>query len=166
MFKREAIINLIYLLAPILLAVIIALLLPLRFNRQSLIENSPNTSTDSIASSNINERATEPAFKGMELYSWKNENDEWCFALMYGTNRDKSYDEITSKENTIVGIPNLKEKLKLLALGEQLFWFNSLRNPPADAKYKLAYPPEIVIKDIKNYCDDLNIKMHDGSINR
>ena len=61
------------------------------------------------------------AMKGYELYSWKVKG-RWHYAVLVGTNRAKSYDEITAKENERIGIVALEAELKKLPRGEELFW--------------------------------------------
>ena len=75
------------------------------------------------------ERAAQPAFKGMELYSWKPAGKGWCFSLLPGTNREKSLGEITDPEQAIEGVEPLKRKLAALAKGESVFWRNLSPEP-------------------------------------
>ena len=70
------------------------------------------------------DRAEKPAFKGMELYSWKPEGKDWHFSLLVGTNRLKPAEEIKKPENTVVGTEELKKRLAKLAKGESVFWRN------------------------------------------
>ena len=51
-----------------------------------------------------------PAMKGYELYSWR-QNGDWRFSLVEGTNRRKSYEEITSDKITLKGSSGLKAQL-------------------------------------------------------
>jgi hypothetical protein len=66
-------------------------------------------------------REAKPRFKGVELYSWKDEGD-WVFVLLDGTNRDKTAEEVKSARNKIKGADALKEAIALLAEGEQVSW--------------------------------------------
>jgi hypothetical protein len=68
-------------------------------------------------------RATRPAFKGVELYSWKDCTPcEWQFALLPGTNRLKTGSEIKNPARVIRGVPGLRQHLSRLAEGETVFW--------------------------------------------
>jgi hypothetical protein len=95
------------------------------------------------------ERASKPAFKGMELYSWKPAGGNWYFSLLHGTNRQKDVSEITKPEVTILGIDNLKQRLAKLAEGESVSWSNMANEP---------VPPE-VIDDLDHFCRGLGIKL-------
>ncbi|MFN8613666.1 MAG: hypothetical protein U0931_39390 [Vulcanimicrobiota bacterium] len=80
------------------------------------------------------ERASKPSFKGMELYSWQ-ENGVWRYALLVGTNRNKSWPEVAAAG---VDESTLREHLARLAVGEMIFWqgsgFSGKLTPPARAK--------------------------------
>jgi hypothetical protein len=95
------------------------------------------------------ERAEEPAFKGMELYSWKPGGKDWHFSLLVGTNRQKPISEITKPEDTIVGVEALKEKLSLLAREEKVFWSNMAEDPV----------PQKTVEDLIKFCEGLDIKL-------
>ena len=74
-------------------------------------------------------RSTRPAFKGVELYSWKDcASCEWQFALLPGTNRLKTLTEIKEPTRVIRGVSELKQHLSRLPEGEQVGW-NSRRLP-------------------------------------
>ena len=59
--------------------------------------------------------------KGYELFSWK-ENGHWHYSLLPGTNREKTYEEITSKTTVIVGTSNFESELKRLPKGAEVLW--------------------------------------------
>lgn len=59
--------------------------------------------------------------KGYELYSWKVKG-KWHYSLLSGTNRVKSFDEITTNRTIRVGDAALKSELKNLPKGEEVFW--------------------------------------------
>jgi hypothetical protein len=95
------------------------------------------------------ERAAKPAFKGMELYSWKPDAKDWHFSLLLGTNRLKSDAEIKMPENTIVGLEELKKRIAKLAEGESVFWRNlSKENVPDE-----------MAKDLKKFCDGKKVNL-------
>lgn len=77
-----------------------------------------------IAPARADERSAQRTFKGVELYSWKNSNGDWLFALLPGTNRLKTETEVKKKDNWIAGADELDKRLGRLAEGEQVFWFH------------------------------------------
>lgn len=77
------------------------------------------------------ERAAQPGFKGMELYSWSGP-DGWRYALLPGTNRDKSWQEVQA---VALDEARLRAALARLAVGETVSWYKSRPVGP------LAYPP-------------------------
>jgi len=102
------------------------------------------------------------AMKGYELYSWRVKG-RWHYAVMAGTNRAKSYDEITAKENERIGIAALEAELKKLPRGESLFWRSAAHSgvikPRAKGSPILELPSRQRIKRIKAYCDKLGIRL-------
>ncbi len=96
------------------------------------------------------QRVDKPAFKGMELYSWKPAAKDWHFCLLVGTNRLKSISEITAPETTIVGVDKLKQKLSRLAKGEQVFWKNMAKEPV----------PRSIKRELKKYSEIVGIHLH------
>jgi hypothetical protein len=67
-------------------------------------------------------REAQPRFKGVELYSWKDKDGDWVFALLDGTNRNKSEKEIKGTKDLIKGLKDLNKALSRLAEGEQVSW--------------------------------------------
>jgi hypothetical protein len=68
------------------------------------------------------QREAKPRFKGVELYSWKDKGGDWVFALLDGTNRDKSEEAVKGTKDLIKGVPDLKKAFSRLAEGEQVIW--------------------------------------------
>lgn len=99
------------------------------------------------------------SMKGYELYSWQ-VGDNWYFTLITGTNRIKTYEEITSDENiesdwvkiTVKGVNSIKEILSRLPKNEWVSWSNS-RLP------QFTLPNEEMVEDIKNYCEKAGLKL-------
>ena len=68
-------------------------------------------------------RALRPAFKGVELYSWREcSSCAWHFALLPGTNRLKTLAEIKEPTRAILGVTQLRQHLLRLPRGEKVFW--------------------------------------------
>ncbi len=71
------------------------------------------------------------SMKGYELYSWS-QDGRWHFALMTGTNRNKTLEEVISSEDIVseagevrihvVGVNAAKAALGKLRTGEEVFW--------------------------------------------
>jgi hypothetical protein len=103
------------------------------------------------------------AMKGYELYSWRVQG-RWHYAVLAGTNRAKSYEEITSPDNERIGIAALEAELKKLPRGAELFWRSAAHakvvKPRAKGSPILELPSRKRIKRIKAYGDRLGIKLN------
>jgi len=99
------------------------------------------------------------SFKGYELYSWEEEG-QWHFTLITGTNRIKTIEEITSKEDFIsetgwvkiqvVGADAIKDVLSRLLEGESVFWCDELHIGQS-TETDLQLPPEQIADAIEEY---------------
>lgn len=89
--------------------------------------------------------------KGYELYSWQMQGD-WYFALVPGTNRLKTYDEISSVEVRLQGVEALESELDKVPGGQQVFWL-------ADRVPNMAMPPAEIIDEIRAYCTERGIQL-------
>ena len=102
------------------------------------------------------------AMKGYELYSWKAKG-RWHYAVLVGTNRAKSYDEITTQANERIGIAALTSELEKLPRGETLFWRSAahpgVTKPRANGSPILELPSRHRIKHIKAICERLGIRL-------
>lgn len=70
-------------------------------------------------------RSDRPAFKGVELYSWVQQG-VWQFAICPGTNRNKTFAEISTTCQSIGSMETLKASLANLAMQENVVWSASL----------------------------------------
>lgn len=91
------------------------------------------------------------SMKGYELYSWQMQGD-WYFALVVGTNRIKTYDEIASPEARVQGLEALKDELDRLPRDEQVFWL--ARQVP-----NMTLPPDEMLDEIRTYCRQRGIQL-------
>jgi hypothetical protein len=101
------------------------------------------------------------SFKGYELYSWE-ENGQWHFTLITGTNRNKTMEEITSEEDYIsetgwvkihvVGADAIKDVLSHLPEGESVSWCDELHIGQT-TETNLQLPPEQTTDAIKEYAE-------------
>jgi hypothetical protein len=89
--------------------------------------------------------------KGYELYSWQMQG-KWFFALVTGTNRIKTFDEIASSGARISGVDALKSALDQLANGESVYWLT--RRVP-----HVTLPTTDLADEIRTYCSQRGIKL-------
>ena len=84
------------------------------------------------------EREEERRFKGVELYSWQDDDKNWNFVLMDGTNRLKTEKEVKSSPK-IVGVEKLAKAFGKLAVGENVAWVEervpNFDDPPKDVRH-------------------------------
>jgi hypothetical protein len=95
--------------------------------------------------------ASEKSMKGYELYSWQT-NDEWRYALVTGTNRLKTFDEITAPGVAVTSVDELRSRLSKLAHGEEIVW-------TAGTDDRLSLPPQSVIDEVKKACQELGLEL-------
>jgi hypothetical protein len=91
------------------------------------------------------------SMKGWELYSWQMQG-EWHFSLVVGTNRLKTFEEISSPEVSVEGIEALKMELDKLARGEQVFWL--VQRVPGAAR-----PPDEMLDAIHAHCAERGLRL-------
>ena len=107
-------------------------------------------------------QSLERRMKGYELYGWKAKG-KWHYSLVPGTNRSKTYDEITSNPSIRIGDTALKAELKKLPKGEEVFWMSDapphLGKPKSGQYVDIKLPSRRRIKSIKAYCNRLGIKL-------
>jgi hypothetical protein len=108
--------------------------------------------------------------KGYELYSWSS-GSEWRFTLITGTNRLKTYEEITAGEETLIengwvkirvqGVESLKAVLSQLPSGEEVFWMGPKRVEQAPGmEGNWGVPSQEMVDEIAAYCQALGIALH------
>ena len=98
------------------------------------------------------ERAKEPVFKGLELYSWPT-SEGWRYALMGGTNRLKTWPEVKAagmKE------ADLRTRLGKQAVGEFVSWNTDLPDAPAGT---LSLPPKATRDGLATLCEGLRLQL-------
>jgi hypothetical protein len=103
----------------------------------------------------------QPRMKGYELYSWKH-NGHWHYSLLVGTNRSKSFEEITSSKTAHVGTAALISELKKLPRGEEILWMSDVRTgvaKPHNRAFSLELPSRQRIKRVKAHCEKLGIRL-------
>ena len=105
------------------------------------------------------------SFKGYELYSWEEEG-QWHFTVITGTNRIKTIEEITSKGDSIsetgwvkiqvVGADAIKDVLSRLPEGESVFWCDELHIGQS-TETDLQLPPEQIADAIEEYANQCGL---------
>jgi hypothetical protein len=90
--------------------------------------------------------ATLPAesMKGYELYSWQ-EDSQWKFSLLIGTNREKTLDEIQSTGTALDGVEAVRSALEAISPGQTITW---------SAKETLPFPPEEILQEVEQICGE------------
>jgi hypothetical protein len=110
------------------------------------------------------------SLKGYELYSWLG-GDQWHFTLITGTNRNKTLEEIISKEDFIsesgwvrihvTGVDALKTVLSKLHQGEEIIWLAKPRlEKMQQGDINFMPPPAIIIDSIKEYAGQYSLNLY------
>jgi len=96
--------------------------------------------------------------KGYELYSWPN-GDGWNYSILTGTNRLKSYDEVTKNPLVVSGNDSLKMLLDLFPGEENIYWIgNGWLERSWQSNYgNLTLPDDKTLNVIKAYCLQKNL---------
>jgi hypothetical protein len=98
-------------------------------------------------------RATRPMFKGVELYSWVDpDTRNWRFALLPGTNRDKTSSEILTAPDRAQSVGELRTRISSYAQGEQIFWL-----VPQGSNF--ALPPHATVNDIISHAAAIGVSI-------
>ncbi len=93
-------------------------------------------------------REAHPRMKGVELYSWRVESNGWYFALLDGTNHEKSYNEVAVGPGRFGSVAELVAGMSGLAVGESLVWRGFDAPLPAD------------VAAIEQACRSLSLRLH------
>ncbi|MCX6223548.1 MAG: hypothetical protein NTV01_02130 [Bacteroidia bacterium] len=93
------------------------------------------------------------SMKGWELYSWSNGND-WNYSVLVGTNRLKSYEEVTRNKIIVCGIDSLKMLLNKFPINEAISWIGEewLESCWQENYGELSLPDENTLSEIRDYC--------------
>jgi hypothetical protein len=101
------------------------------------------------------------SMKGWELYSWPDGNN-WNFAILAGTNRVKTYEEVKSNRITVTGTDSLKMLLDRFPENENIFWIGEgwLKNCWHGFYGNLSLPAAETISEIRNFCLQKNLVLN------
>ena len=97
------------------------------------------------------------AFKGLELYSWQNTDGEWRYAILEGTNRNKTMKEVQA---TPLNLRDVKLTIGKLAVGESLFWTNKVYDTRSNQMVDLPFPPNAVINELQGFAREKQIDLY------
>jgi len=111
---------------------------------------------------NASAQTDKSSMKGYELYSWKIKG-HWYYSLLPGTNRSKTYEEITASGIVKKDASGLKAELQKLPKGEEVFWRADappgVIKPASGPIVEIKHPSRARIKGIKEMCDRLGLKL-------
>jgi hypothetical protein len=100
------------------------------------------------------------AMKGYQLFTWQ-EKGHWHYSLLPGTNRERTYDEITASATVIVGTSAFESELKRLPKGSEVFWQSDappkMKRPASGEAISIKHPSRKRIERIKALCAKLGI---------
>ncbi len=97
------------------------------------------------------------AFKGMELYSWQNEDGGWQYAILLGTNRNKTLEEVQA---TPLDLQSVKTEIAQMAVGESFFWMNSVYDTRSDQTLNLPFPPDKVVHELLEFAREKQVDLY------
>jgi hypothetical protein len=97
------------------------------------------------------------SMKGWELYSWQNGND-WSYSVLMGTNRGKSYTEITTNKILVTGKSSLKMLLAKLPSGEDILWRG--KGWLSNDLTTVSLPDDNTINEIQEFCTQKGLGLH------
>jgi hypothetical protein len=119
--------------------------------------------TGLAACSNASIEPLPRSMKGYELYSWQEEG-QWRFTLITGTNRNKIISEIVIGESEksedgwvnlhTTGVSGIKDILNRVPEGEWVSWSGgNFVTEPEELSIRLELPPQDIIDEIKAYAE-------------
>lgn len=100
--------------------------------------------------------STKKAFKGMELYSWQGDDGAWSFAILMGTNRIKTVEEVMANP---LDIEAVKQGLCQMAPGEQVFWIGWELSFSNGETLDLDQPSQEIIDELLDYAADCAVEL-------
>ncbi len=101
---------------------------------------------------------SDTSLKGFELYSWET-NSIWQFALLTGTNRLRSKQEIIDPElnSNIYQSKEIINRIDQLPANSEIFWL--FRTAEQNDQF-FTLPDEKIYGEIKELCDQKGINLH------
>ncbi len=96
--------------------------------------------------------------KGWELYSWF-DGKAWNYSILEGTNRFKSFEEVTGNKVRVIGEKKLMMVLKKLPKGDSITWIGQgwLARCWGTNYGNLELPSQEIIEKIKQFCAKIDL---------
>ena len=114
-----------------------------------------------VASVSYGQRGQAPV-KGYLLFTWK-EKGQWHYSLLPGTNRERTYAEITSPARVNIGTSSFQSALRRLPKGTEVLWQSDappgIKRPGSVETISFKHPSRKRIERIRKFCDELGIKL-------
>lgn len=109
------------------------------------------------------------SMKGYELYSWQ-EQGQWRFTLITGTNRNKTLEEVTTGENIesedgwvnihVTGVDEIKVVLSRVPANEFVSWSASGTVTQEEGSViMLMLPPQDIIEEINDHAEKCGLDL-------
>lgn len=109
------------------------------------------------------------SMKGYELYSWE-DNSVWNYTLITGTNRTKTFEEISSNENIVEGgwvkistndNDKLKQLIEKLPEDELVFWMGNdwIQLAWGNNYGNVELPSENTQNELLIFCNTNNVRL-------
>lgn len=102
-------------------------------------------------------RAEQTAFKGMELYSWSTDDGEWQYAILIGTNRNKTLAEV---EAAPLDLQSVKYAIAQMAVGESLVWMGTVFDSSSNETVTMPIPPEEVVRELQLFALENKVNLY------
>jgi hypothetical protein len=101
------------------------------------------------------------SMKGWELYSWP-VNYDWSYSILIGTDRIKTYTEVTTNKIIVTGKDSLKMVLDKFPEDENIFWIGRgwLESCWGGNYGNLSLPDSSTVNEIKAYCLQRKLILH------
>jgi len=102
-------------------------------------------------------RSEATAFKGMEMYSWQIGAGEWQYAILTGTNRNKTLDEVQAAP---LDLQSVKDAIREMAVGESLFWVHNVLDTRSGQMVALPFPSETVMHELQEIAREKQVDLY------
>jgi len=117
---------------------------------------APQAATGVTPGGNLSPRATQSAFKGMELYSWQDAKGNWQFAVLAGTNRLKSAEEVRVHP---LSLTQVEEQISGMAAGEQVLWLTQASDM-SGAPIVFPLPPKGMVRELQDFAASRQVNLY------
>ncbi len=101
-------------------------------------------------------RSSQGAFKGMELYSWQDQDGKWRFSILPGTNRNKNVSEVQDRP---LSRTELRAAFCTMAKDELVFWMPYAVEADTGQHHTFPSPPGEIQKDIQALANRCRVQL-------